>query len=98
MALKIMTDKRYYGSVCKRHPEFEGLRLKRANKCVQCQTEDRACVPRGTMGIGRELDHKIHLLQTKWDKLNIEMQEINRQLGVLIAEKEGTGGGSPTSD
>ena len=88
MALKTLTDKRYYGKVCARHPEFEGLRLKRANKCVQCQSEDQRCVPRGTLSVGNELDHRIHILKKKWDGLNTAMQEVHQQLGVLIAEKE----------
>lgn len=93
MALKIMTDKRYYGKVCERHPEFEGLRLKRANKCVQCQSEDQKCVPRGTLSVGNGLDYEIHLLKKKWDKLNIAMLETQKELEKLITEKEAAEGG-----
>lgn len=88
MALKLLTDKRYYGKVCERHPEFEGLRLKRVNKCVQCQTEDQRCVPRGTLSIGNGLEYEIRMLQKKWDKHNEAMLEITKELAALVAEKE----------
>ena len=49
MAINELTDKRYHGKVCSRHPEFNGLRAKSSNLCVQCLTEKKAkTVSRGT--------------------------------------------------
>lgn len=39
MASKTLTDKRYIGKVCGKHPEWEGLRKKGNHECVQCTAE-----------------------------------------------------------
>lgn len=38
MASHDLTPNRYYGKVCDKHPEFNGLR-KKTHHCVQCSTE-----------------------------------------------------------
>lgn len=38
MARNTLTPNRYYGKVCEKHPEFNGLR-KQSHHCVQCSTE-----------------------------------------------------------
>ncbi len=36
MASKELTWRRYYGRICKKHPDFEGLRIVQSGGCVQC--------------------------------------------------------------
>jgi len=36
MASKTLTDKRYIGKVCGKHPDFGGLRRKCDDRCVEC--------------------------------------------------------------
>jgi 5-methylcytosine-specific restriction endonuclease McrA len=35
-ASKILTDKRYLGKICEKHPDYEGLRIKSHGECVVC--------------------------------------------------------------
>ena len=69
MALNEMTDKRYYGKVCTRHPEFEGLRLKRGYECVQCRSDKKKGVSRETRPTAEvrieSIKHQIDALDRK---------------------------------
>lgn len=97
MALNEMTDARYIGKVCVHHPEFEGLRLKRSYACVQCNSEDKMRVSRGTLSKPITRESKIHALQKEWDKHNIAMRSIQKELEALMddgGQEEGQEGGT----
>lgn len=88
MAKNEMTDARYLGKICDHHPEFNGLRLKRSYQCVQCCSENKARVPRGTMSKTSSLEMRINTLRKEWDAHNTAMREISKKLEVLTLEEE----------
>lgn len=88
MALNEMTDARYIGKICAHHPEFNGLRAKRSYQCVQCWSEDRRHIPRGTLSAVTGLDSKIRALQKEWDTHNLAMRDITKQLEALTLERD----------
>lgn len=45
MAINELTDARYYGKICEKHPEFRGLRNRKTYKCVECHSEGRGKKP-----------------------------------------------------
>ena len=69
MALNEMTDKRYIGKICAKHPEFEGLRLKRGYECVQCRSDKKKGVSRETRPMAEvrieSIKHQIDALDRK---------------------------------
>lgn len=68
MAINELTDKRYHGKICEKHPEFNGLRAKSTNLCIQCMTEKRnRAVPRGTQTEVGIVEHAIHRLKQQID-------------------------------
>lgn len=42
MSVSLDPSKRYFGALCARHPEMEGLRHKSNNTCIQCQRDRSA--------------------------------------------------------
>jgi len=84
MALNEMTDKRYLGKICERHPEFEGLRLKRGYECVQCRSEKKKGVSREikpTTEVRIEsIKHQIDALDKKRMLLINELRQVCEKL------------------
>lgn len=76
MALNELTDKRYHGKICERHPGFGGLRLKSSYECVQCKSEKKGGVPRGTMTEEQRLKTKIEWIRRRIDELGAEKVEL----------------------
>jgi len=89
MALNEMTDKRYYGKVCGRHPEFEGLRLKRGYKCVQCRSDKKKGVSRETRPMAEVRIESIkHQIDTLDRKRVLLINELRHEYEKLETEEE----------
>jgi len=89
MAMNEMTEKRYYGKVCDRHPEFNGLRLKRGYECVQCRSNKKKGIPRGAKP---DIEAKIESIKHQIDALDrkrvLLINELRQECEKLEAEKD----------
>lgn len=89
MALNEMTDKRYYGKICTKHPEFNGLRLKRGYECVQCRSDKKKGVPRETES---NIEARIESIKHQIDALDknrvLLINELRQQHEKLEVEKD----------
>jgi hypothetical protein len=84
MAINELSDKRYLGKVCSKHPEFNGLRAKSSSICVQCASEKKVKkrVSRGTKPEQEKVLEAIDRLKKRVDASNehraIWLAEIER--------------------
>ena len=96
MAINIMTDKRYLGKICDKHPEFEGLRIKSMGICVQCSSERKvkSRVSRGTKSEQEKVLQAIDRLKKRVDASNehravwlAEIQRLSEYFVKLVADE-----------
>ena len=66
MARNILTDSRYIGGICTKHPEFKGLRIRINYKCVQCDSEDTTRRRAHRKSVDPEYRNKLKAQQRAW--------------------------------
>ena len=98
MAINELTEHRYHGKICIKHPEFNGLRAKRSNLCVQCLTEKKSGrVSRGTYteadrvlvaidGLKRQIDSMQAAFHTKRQPKLDEIKRLTEYHEKLISD------------
>lgn len=81
MAINELTDKRYHGKICSKHPEFNGLRLKSKHMCVQC-VSDKKSGDRVSRGTKPEQEKVIEAI----DRLKKRVDASNEHRAIWLAE------------